>query len=112
MPEKGPLSNFDKSMPDMIDLMSTGIDRNKAKVINSAEKLAKDLNKTLKSDVMFSTVQDFGKLQRNLSREIANNTSTVNNNNKITLQIYPQQLTEKELDKAVDYLNKKLGQYM
>ncbi len=112
LPEKGPLSNFDKSMPDMIDLMSTGIDRNKAKVINSAEKLAKDLNKTLKSDVMFSTVQDFGKLQRNLSREIANNTSTVNNNNKITLQIYPQQLTEKELDKAVDYLNKKLGQYM
>lgn len=112
LPEQGPLSNFDKSMPDMIDLMSKGIDSNKTKVINSAEKLAKDLNDTLRSDIKLSTVQDFGKLQGSLSREIANNTKVINNNNKITFQICPQQLTEAELNKAVDYLNKKLGQYL
>lgn len=109
LPEKGPLSDFDKSMPDMIDLMSKGINTNKSKVINSAEKLAQELYNTLNNDMKFPVVRDFGKLQGSLSREITNNTSTVNNTNKVILQIYPQHLTEAELDRTFNYINKKFG---
>lgn len=47
LPEKGPLSDFDKSMPDMIDLMAKGIEDNKSKVLNSAQSLAKEMNNEL-----------------------------------------------------------------
>lgn len=44
LPEKGPLSDMDESMPDMIDLMAKGIDKNKSKVIKSAKNMANDIN--------------------------------------------------------------------
>lgn len=44
LPEKGPLSDMDESMPDMIDLMAKGIDKNKSKVIKSARDMANDIN--------------------------------------------------------------------
>lgn len=47
VPEKGPLSDMDKSMPDMIDLMADGIYSNKHKLVNAANRLAKDLDDKL-----------------------------------------------------------------
>lgn len=110
-PDRGPLREYEKWMPDMIQGLAKTLDSSSPKLLNSASNLSKKLEAEL-NNMNMPKIQDFGKLQGNLSREIANNTRTVNNSNKITLQIYPQQLTEKELDKAVDYLNKKLGQYM
>lgn len=110
-PDRGPLREYEKWMPDMIQGLAKTLDSSSPKLLNSASNLSKKLEAEL-NNMNMPKIQDFGKLQGNLSREIANNTSTVNNNNKIIFQIYPQQLTEKELDKAVDYLNKKLGQYM
>lgn len=40
VPEKGPLADFDKSMPDMIDLMVKGIDQNKYKLKDAVDGLA------------------------------------------------------------------------
>lgn len=110
-PDRGPLREYEKWMPDMIQGLAKTLDSSSPKLLNSASNLSKKLEAEL-NNMNMPKIQDFGKLQGNLSRKIANNTRTVNNSNKITLQIYPQQLTEKELDKAVDYLNKKLGQYM
>ncbi len=107
-PDKGPLKNDDEWMSDFIDNLANGILDNKSKVVNSVKKMSKEMKNAL--DV--ESVQDFGKLQGSLSREIANNTKIINNNNKVTVQICSQQLTEAELNKAVDYLNKKLGQYL
>ena len=42
-PEKGPLSNFHMFMPDMIDLMTKGIDQNLYKVQDSMNELASTL---------------------------------------------------------------------
>ena len=95
----------------MIQGLAKTLDSSSPKLLNSASNLSKKLEAEL-NNMNMPKIQNFGKLQGNLSREIANNTRTVNNSNKITLQIYPQQLTEKELDKVVDYLNKKLGEYM
>ena len=47
LPEKGPLSDMDKSMPDMIDMMSKGIDKNKSKLIKSTKSMAQDVNDEL-----------------------------------------------------------------
>lgn len=110
-PDRGPLREYEKWMPDMVTGLAKTLNNASPELISSAHNISKKLETEL-NNIKTPKIQDFGKLQKNLSREIANNTSTVNNNNKITLQIYPQQLTEKELDKAVDYLNKKLGQYM
>lgn len=108
VPEKGPLSDMDESMPDMIDLMVKGINDNKLKLINSVKKMASDMN----SIINIGGIKDFGELQGNLSKEIANSTKTINNANKITLQIYPQKLTDAELDRTFNYIDRRYGNYM
>lgn len=51
VPEKGPLSNFDTYMPDMIDLMVEGIEGTKNKVIHSVEDLASDISDEVNQEV-------------------------------------------------------------
>lgn len=110
-PDRGPLREYEKWMPDMIRGLARTLDSSSPKLLNSASNLSQKLEEEL-INVNMPKVKDFGKLQGSLSRKIANNTSMVNNNNKITLQIYPQHLTEAELDRAFDYLDRKFGQYM
>lgn len=47
VPEEGPMSDADKWMPDMIDLMSKGIDENKYKLTRRISSLANDINSTM-----------------------------------------------------------------
>ena len=51
VPDKGPLSDFDKSMPDMIELMEEGINKNKSKVLNAVQSLSADMEKRLQDVV-------------------------------------------------------------
>lgn len=51
VPEKGPLSNFDTYMPDMIDLMVEGIEGTKGKVIDSVEGLASDISDSVNEEI-------------------------------------------------------------
>ncbi len=110
--EHSPSKKMKKFAEYYIQPISDVMNARKKSIVSTAKALASNVNDVFNEQMNIPQVNDFGKLQGNLSREIANNTSTVNNNNKIIFQIYPQQLTEKELDKAVDYLNKKLGQYI
>ncbi len=110
--EHSPSKKMKKFAEYYIQPISDVMNARKKNIVSTAKALASNVNDVFNEQMNIPQVNDFGKLQGNLSREIANNTSTVNNNNKIIFQIYPQQLTEKELDKAVDYLNKKLGQYI
>lgn len=43
LPKKGPLSHFDKSMPDMIDMMATGLRNGRAKVASAARGVANSI---------------------------------------------------------------------
>ena len=107
LPEKGPLSDFDTSMPDMIDLMSKGINDNKGKVINSAERLANDLYKTLNENINFPQIHDFGKLQGKLSNKIIDSTKTVYTTPQIIFNV--QELDEAKLQQCFNYINRKFG---
>lgn len=47
VPEEGPLSDMDKSMPDMIDLMVKGLDLSKHKLTNKMQLLSQDLKDSM-----------------------------------------------------------------
>lgn len=73
-PEKGPLSNFHTFMPDMIDLMTKGIDQNLYKVQDSMNELASTLvpqtnvNVNYNDSAVTSRLDNIGK---SLNREAA-----------------------------------------
>ena len=100
LPEKGPLSDFDKSMPDMMDLMEKGIKNNKSKVINSAERLSRELYNTLNNDVKIPKVQDFGKFQKNLNNQIIDSTKTIFTTPNLT--IYTQEFDARKIANEVN----------
>lgn len=106
IPEKGPLSDFDKSMPDMIDLMTKGINSNSYKVINSAEKLAKKLNNTLNFNTNLP-ISNFEKVQGKLNSQIIDSTKTVFTTPQIVFNV--QELDEARLNQCFNYVNKKFG---
>ena len=48
-------------------------------------------------------------LDRTLTKYMAQALKEVGGNNKITINFYPQKMTEAELDNAVNYINKRFG---
>ncbi len=103
VPEEGPLSNFDKSMPDMIDLMTKGIDNNSYKLENSAKRLATKLNSTLNSELLLN----YSKLQGQLSSQVINSSKTIFTTPQIVFNV--QELDEAKLQQCFNYINRKFG---
>lgn len=110
--EHSPSKKMKKFAEYYIQPISDVMNARKKGIISTAQGLASRINDVFNDQMNIPQINDFGKLQGSLSREIANNTSMVNNNNKITLQIYPQHLTEAELDRTFNYLDRRFGQYM
>ena len=54
-PEKGPLSDFHTYMPDMMELMATGIEESKDKVLGALEGLTGDMSVMAKANVVMDT---------------------------------------------------------
>lgn len=104
IPEKGPLHNFDKSMPDMIDLMNKGINDNRYRIIASAEKLAKDLNDKLKLNTDLSLR---GFESSKINSKIIDSTKTVFTTPNIIFNV--QELDEAKLQQCFNYINRKFG---
>lgn len=103
VPEEGPLSDFDKSMPDMIDLMTKGIDNNSYKLENSAKRLATKLNSTLNSELLLN----YSKLQGQLSSQVINTSKTIFTTPQIIFNV--QELDEAKLQQCFNYVNRKFG---
>ena len=94
VPEKGELSDMDKSMPDMIDLMVQGIDQNKYKLINKLQLLSEELKNSM-----------------NLSNNILGNAELKTNTYFTTPNIIfnVQEMNEENLNMAFNYINRRLG---
>lgn len=106
VPDKGPLSDMDKSMPDMIDLMAKGIYSNKYKLINAANKLAKDLNNKLMINGNVN-IANLEKMQNGIISKTIDNTRTVFTTPQIVFNI--QELDEAKLEQCFNYINRKFG---
>ena len=106
LPEKGPLSDMDESMPDMIDLMAKGIYNNKNKLIQVTEKLAQDLKDKLKINGSMN-LNTLAKNQSNLTSQAINGTNTIFTTPQIVFNV--QELDESKLEQCFNYINRKLG---
>lgn len=110
--EHSPSKKMKKFAEYYIQPISDVMNARKKSIVSTSQDLASKVNDVFNEQMNIPQINNFGKLQGSLSREIANSTSTINNNNKITLQIYPQHLTEGELDRTFNYLDRRFGQYM
>ena len=106
VPDRGPLSDMDESMPDMIDLMAKGIYSNEYKLINAVNKLAKDLNNKLMINGN-SSIGSLEKMQNNIVSRTIDNTKTVFTTPQIIFNV--QELDEAKLQQCFNYVNKKFG---
>lgn len=107
LPDKGPLSDMDESMPDMIEIMTRGIDENKSKLVSSASKMARDLDNALTNRINIPQIEDYGKIQGNLSSQIVDSTKTIFTTPQIVFNV--QELDEGKLQQCFDYVNRKFG---
>lgn len=105
VPDKGPLSDMDKSMPDMIDLMAKGIYSNKYRLIKATDKLASDLNNKLLLNN--GNISNLEKMQNTVVSRTIDNTKTIFTTPQITFNV--QELDEAKLEQCFNYINRKFG---
>lgn len=110
--EHSPSKKMRKFAEYYIQPISDVMNARKKGITDTAKELANRVNSVFNNQMNIPKVQDFGKLQGNLSRKINNTTKTIKNANNITIQFNPQQMTEAELDRAFNYIDRKYGQYM
>ena len=106
VPDKGPLSDMDKSMPDMIDLMTEGIYNRKSKLINATNKLAQEL----KGKLMMDNNMNLGNLERlqgNVISKTIDSSKTIFTTPQIVFNV--QELDEAKLQQCFNYINRKFG---
>lgn len=103
VPKAGPLKDELTYMPDMIENFAMGIDKNKSKLVTSIMNMTKEMQDELK----LVQVQDFGKLQGNLSNQIVDSTKTIFTTPQIVFNV--QELDEAKLQQCFNYINKKFG---
>lgn len=106
VPEKGPLSDMDKSMPDMIELMAKGILQSKGKLLNVTEKMAQELKDKLMLDSMAS-IGSLTKMQGNAISKTIDRTKTIYTTPQIVFNV--QELDEAKLQQCFNYVNRKFG---
>lgn len=90
VPEKGPLSDADKWMPDMIDLMSSGIESSKQKLIDAVRALSSDMSAPMLNSEISRTLTASNNIALDVSmianldgRQVANSVE-----NRITKKIH------------------------
>lgn len=103
VPKKGPLKNELTYMPDMIENLTAGIDKNKYSLLNSVMKMSDEMKEKLN----IANLQDLGNFQGKLSNKVIDNTKTVFTTPQITFNV--QELDQERLEQCFSYINKKFG---
>lgn len=98
LPEKGPLSDFNTSMPDMINLMIRGIKSSKPKLNKSLDEMASDMNSRIKSLEIF---------QGRIGNQVIDSVKTIFTTPQITFNV--QKMDKENLNECFEYINKKFG---
>lgn len=98
-PDKGPLREYEKWMPDMIQGLSRTLDSSSPKLLNSAHNLSKKLESEL-NNMNMPQIQNFGKLQGSLSNQIIDSTKTIFTTPNLT--IYTQEFDARKIANEVN----------
>lgn len=81
--------------------------KRKDKIVSTAQDLVSSINDKFDTNINVSQVQDFGKLQGNLSNRIVDSTRTIFTTPQIVFNV--QELDEAKLQQCFDYINRKFG---
>lgn len=110
--EHSPSKKMKKFAEYYIQPISDVMENRKRGIVSTAQELANKVNSAFNNQMNIPKVQDFGKFQGSLSKQISNNTRTTNNTNSITVQFYPQKMSDAEMERAFNYVDRRYGQYM
>lgn len=81
--------------------------KRKDKIVSIAQDLVSSINDKFDTNINVPQVQDFGKLQGNLSNRIVDSTRTIFTTPQIVFNV--QELDEAKLQQCFDYINRKFG---
>lgn len=81
--------------------------KRKDKIVSTAQDLVSSINDKFDTNINVPQVQDFGKLQGNLSNRIVDSTRTIFTTPQIVFNV--QELDEAKLQQCFDYINRKFG---
>ena len=100
-PDVGPLSNFHTYMPDMINLMVSGIRENSNKLTTELQGLTTDMSYIIKTPQIDSNSNIIK--TNNLFADSVDKTNNINSNANIKIQIGAETL----FDEFIEYINEK-----
>ena len=96
-PDVGPLREYEKWMPDMVEGLSKTLDKSSYKLLDSARNLSNSLYKEL----------DFGNFAKEINGQITAKTQTIFTTPQINF--YVQEMDEDNLNRCFNYVNRKFG---
>lgn len=112
-PDEGPLSNFHTYMPDMIDLMVSGIKSNTNKIKNEMENLAGTMSYTINTEAVTGipstspTIKPINIQSNNMMDTFGDVLSSYGGNNGQPVHITIQYLGKEIFNDTIDYINSK-----
>ena len=105
--EHSPSKKMKKFTEYYIQPISDVMNKRKSGILNTAQSLVSSINDKFDTNINVPQVQDFGKLQGNLSNRIVDSTRTIFTTPQIVFNV--QELDESKLQQCFDYINRKFG---
>ena len=107
-PDRGPLREYEKWMPDMIKGLSKTLQKSSPELLNTANNLSKNLSKELNFGVLSKlNLNSLRVGQNEINTKIINGTKTVYTTPQITFNV--QKMNEENLQECFNFINKKFG---
>ena len=105
--EHSPSKKMKKFAEYYIQPISDVINKRKSGILNTAQSLVSSINDKFNTDIKIPNIQDFGKLQGNLSSKVIDGTKTIFTTPQIVFNV--QELDKDKLEQCFNYVNKKFG---
>lgn len=105
--EHSPSKKMKKFAEYYIQPISDVMNKRKSGILNTAQSLVSSINDKFDTDIKIPNIQDFGKLQGNLSSKVIDGTKTIFSTPQIIFNV--QELDKDKLEQCFNYVNKKFG---
>lgn len=105
--EHSPSKKMKKFAEYYVQPISDVMNARKNSIISTARNLATEVNRAFENNTNIPQIQDFGKLQGNISSRIIDSTKTVFTTPQIVFNV--QELDEAKLQQCFNYVNRKFG---
>lgn len=105
--EHSPSKKMKKFAEYYIQPISDVMNKKKSGILNTAQSLVSSINDKFDTDIKIPNIQDFGKLQGNLSSKVIDGTKTIFSTPQIIFNV--QELDKDKLEQCFNYVNKKFG---